>query len=351
MALLSVSNVAIKGLAATVPKRKASNWDYDLISEKERKLLIKTTGVETRRIVEEGVCTSDLCERAAQELLDELHWERGDIDVLIFVSQTPDYHLPATAIILQNKLGLSKRCMAFDINLGCSGYVYGLSVIGQLMSSGQLKKGLLLVGDTSSASIAKQDKTTYPLFGDAGTATALVYDKGAPDMHFNLQSDGKEFDAIIIREGMTRLNTVSSLSNPALLKEEKKRSTYQLELNGHTIFNFALREVAPNLKELLANQQSSIDTYDYFIFHQANLLMNESIRRKMKLPKEKVPMSIREFGNTSSASIPLTMITEMREALMTQSCALLLCGFGVGLSWGSATLTTDKLCCPKLIEI
>jgi len=167
MAFFSVNNISVKGIAAAVPKGELSNWDYNYISEQERKLLIKTTGVEKRRMVfNTGITTTDLCKAAAEKLLEKTGTSKEDISILVFVSQTPDYFLPASSVTLQNRLGLPKTCMAFDINLGCSGYVYGLSAISSIMSVGKMKKGLLLCGDISSAVLLPFcNMTPYPQMG------------------------------------------------------------------------------------------------------------------------------------------------------------------------------------------
>ncbi len=351
MSLFSTPNVRIAGIAAAVPRTQVSNWDYEWIALKERELLIKTTGIETRRVAPLGMTTSDMCFAAAESLLTAANWARESIDVLLWVSQSPDYHLPATGIVLQDRLQLPKSCMAFDINLGCSGYVYGLSVMASLLQSGQLKRGLLLVGDKSTYDLSYRDKSTYPLFGDCGTATLLEFNPDVPALHFNLQSDGAGKDAIIIPDGGIR----HPLSDETFVEKEYApgviRHRKNLWLDGMAVFNFTLREVAPNINDLLTQLGTTTADYDYFVFHQANKLMNESIRKKLKLPLEKVPYTLAAYGNTSSASIPLTMVVCLRDALQTQRQRILLSAFGVGLSWGSIALQTEDLVCPELIEL
>ena len=351
MAYLTIPNIQISAISACVPKNKECNRDYDWISDKERDLLIQTTGIEYRRIAPTHITTSDMCFASAENILNTLNINRDEIEILLFVSQSPDYFLPATSIILQDKLKLSKTTMAFDIQLGCSGYVYGLSVISNLMNSGKFKKGLLLVGDKSSFSPAKTDKSTYPIFGDAGTATLLEYDSTAEEMHFNLQSDGSGYKAIIIPDGGMR-NSYNEESDkmievaPGIVRNRKN-----LELDGIEVFNFSLREAVPNITNLLQHNQTNIEQYDFFIFHQANKLMNESIRKKLKIDPKKVPYSLKQFGNTSSASIPLTMVTELANEFSNKKTTILLSAFGVGLSWASASVTCNNLKCLPLIEI
>lgn len=351
MAFFSIQDIAVKGIAAAVPSNMVSNWDYDLLTESEKKLLIKTTGVEQRRMVVPGMTTSDLCFEAAEKLLKELNWKKEEIDILIFVSQSTDYYLPATSIILQHRLGLPKSCMAFDIGLGCSGYVYGLSVISGMMKATGLKKGLLMVGDVSTITCSKDDKSTYPLFGDAGTVTALQFDENAEPISFDLNSDGSGKDAIIIPHGGIR-----NLASPeSFVKEEIApgivRSKMELALNGLDVFNFSIKEVPNSLKEFLEKTETTPESYDYFVMHQANKLMNETIRKKMKFPPEKIPYSISKYGNTSSASIPLTIVSELSEALKNSNKKLLLAGFGVGLSWGSVSLNLNNVIFPEIIEL
>lgn len=327
MALFSVSNIKITGISASIPERTVSNSDLTNLSEEEMELLIKTTGIKERRIAESEMSASDLCLIAAEKLLKSLNWKKEEIDVLIFVTQTPDFKIPGTSMLLQHKLGLSTACMTLDINQGCAGYVYGLSTISNIMSSTGLKKGLLLVGDTISRLLEDADNSTVPIFSDAGSATAIEYDTKAEKMHFNLQTDGAKFDAIIA-------------PNNGFMK-----------MKGHEIFTFGLREVKPNLVALLQHCAKDESTIDYFVFHQANLLLNESIRKKLGIPIEKVPMTLGKFGNTSCATIPLTIVSEMKSDIEAKELNIVLSGFGVGLSWGSAVINISDIHCPDLIEV
>lgn len=349
MALLKTSYASIAGISACVPSATEKNTDYVQVNEQERNLFMQTTGVRERRVSPVEICASDLCFHAAEKLLSELNWKKEEINLLVFVSQSPDYFLPATSVILQHKLGLSKNTMAFDINLGCSGYVYGLSVISSLMNNPGINKALLLVGDKSTISLNPNDKTAYPLFGDAGSATAL--ERKENEIFFNLQSDGEGKNAIIIPGGGTRNRYYEGILKDTEEAPGIFRNACNLHLNGEEVFNFSLREVKPNVDELYRFSGKSIDETDYFVFHQANKLMNESVRKKMKIDISKVPYSIGRFGNTSSASIPLTIVTELKEQVTSQKLKLLLAGFGVGFSWGSVWLETEKLICPDLVEI
>lgn len=314
-------------------------------------MFYKTVGIKERRVASENTTCSDLCEKAAQYFFDNGITTRENIDVVIFVSQSSDYFLPSTAVILQDKLKLRKSVLAFDITLGCSGYVYGLSVINNFLQSGQFKQALLLAGDKSTISTNYEDKSAYPLFGDAGTATLLEYDPKASDMYFNLNSDGSGKNAIIIEHGHSRHPYSPESDIISEVEPGVKRAKKHLALNGQDIFTFALKEVPPNVKETLAFANKTIPDIDFFVMHQANKLINETIRKKLGIDKEKYPYSIELFGNTSSASIPLTLCLGLKDKLLKESLNLLLCGFGVGLSWGTAILKTDQLKAAEIIEL
>jgi len=351
MAGASIQNVRIGGISACVPKRVEENSDYELLSEDERRRVIQTTGIERRRTASNDICTSDLCFAAAEELLEELQWNRDEITAIVFVTQTPDYVLPATAVLLQNRLRLPKTALALDVNLGCSGYVYGLQVLASLMSAGGLAKGLLLVGDTISRTTSARDRSVAPLFGDGGSATALEFAAGANPMHFDFGSDGSGGEVIMIPGGAMRNPFGGQSLAVAEIAEGVARNQCQLALDPMEVFNFSIRAVPKTVQNALALAGKSVDGIDAFVFHQANLFMNEVIRKKLKIPEEKVPYSLREYGNTSSASIPLTIVSRLRERIAAEPLSLLLCGFGVGLSWATACVSTDAIVCPSVVEL
>jgi len=350
MALFSVPRIRISGMAACVPSQVVSNADYKWVSAKEREQLIKTVGVETKRIAPDGTTTSDLCVKAAEKLLEELGWNREEIQLIVFVSQARDYLIPATAGIIQDRLHLPKTTMAFDISLGCSGFVYGLSVAGSLLNATGIRKGLLMAGDIGHINASYRDKSTYPLFGDAGTVTALEVAESSPVMQFNLQGDGSGYRAIMIPDGGFRNLIDRSSFDYKKYGEGIRRHRLHVSLDGIEVFNFSLREVVPNLKALLKFAGRELNEFDYVVFHQANRLINETLRKMLKLEPEKVPYSIRKYGNTSSGSIPLTMVSELGNQMRTGKVKLLLAGFGIGLSWGSVILETDGILCPEVMD-
>jgi len=352
MAMATVSGVRVAGLASTIPKTSSTVEDMaNLFGEEAAKKISTTTGVRTRYIAGKDVCTSDLCVAATEQLLEKLGWERDSISLIIFVSQTSDYILPATAASIHGRLGLSKVCSAFDINLGCSGYVYGLWTIAQLMGSGMFERALLLVGDTSTDLISDRDRSANPIFGDAGTATALEKDTSASPMHFDLGTDGSGTEHLIVPAGGCRTPHSSVTAEMLEDKHGNIRSDDNLYMNGTEIFTFTLREVPPMLRRVLDHAQWTIDDVDAFVFHQANLFMLKHLVKRMKLDKEKVPLSIEEFGNTSSASIPLTMTHAIANRLQNETSRLLLAGFGVGFSWGAVTLTCSPMTVCDLVVV
>lgn len=354
MAFLEVKHVVIKGIAAAVPERTEYNKDFPKLSEEQLSQYIKTVGVKERRcaIHDGSLCTSDLCYEAAEKLLSELGWNREEIGLLVFVSHTQDYKLPSTACILQNRLGLSKEAMAFDVPLGCSGFVYGLGIAGNLVSQGFIKKALLLVGNTQSVYASPEDKSTALLFGDAGSAMALEYDKAQQDgFKFHYQTDGSGYENLIVPDGGCRHPFNEHSAEMEEFDEGIRRSRLHEKMDGGAVFTFAFFNVPKSLKALMKEYEVDAEKVDYLLLHQANKFMLDGIRKKLKFPEEKAPNNIDRFGNTSGTSIPLLMVTELREELQQRKLNLLCCGFGVGLSLGSAFFMTDHIVVPELIEV
>ncbi|KAF0842702.1 MULTISPECIES: ketoacyl-ACP synthase III [Methylovorus] len=351
MAQSVLHNVRYRGLTTCVPERAFSNvQDCPPEQRSERERLVRNIGIETRRVCLEGVVFSDLALVAAEKLIAGLGWEKSSIDALIVVTQSPDYPIPATAIILQDKLGLPHSTIAFDINLGCSGYAYGLFTLGSMLSAHGLKRGIMLVGDKSSNPLSL-DNGLLSLFGDAATATALEFDETAQPMYFNMGSDGSGHKAIIIEAGGQRVPIQPHHLERLPGADGISRKGTDVILDGPSILNFSIREVPVSVAQLVEFSPFSLEDIDYFVFHQANRMINETIRKKLGLPAEKVPMSLKDFGNTSSASIPVTINTRLQEALAQGPQRLLLSGFGVGLSWASCILNIENAYLPPLIEI
>jgi 3-oxoacyl-[acyl-carrier-protein] synthase-3 len=336
----SVHNISITGIAAAVPKQVTTN---------PANRSTKLTGVSERRVVEDGTCTSDLCYTSADTMLTDLNIDRTEIDVLIFVSQTPDYKLPVTSALLQDRLGLSQSCICFDIPLGCSGYVYGLYILSTLISNGTLKRGLLLAGDTISREVNPKDSSTCSLFGDAGTATLLSYDASAKPIHFNLGTDGSGYKSIIQTDGGSRNKTTTD----SFIEQEDVNGNIttplDIKLNGAEVYSFGTNKVSEVLLEFCEQLHIQPSQVDYVVLHQANKFMNDRIVSRLGFTNEQAISSIKSFGNTSSATIPLTIITNLEQTQQEQS--ILMCGFGVGLSWASAYVQQSNIHYNNLIQI
>ena len=352
MALLQFSGIGITGLSAAVPANTINNIDYTMYFDKDVVAgIVEKTGVKQRRFAPDGMTASDLCFAAAEKLLDDLKVDRTEIDLLIFVSQTPDYRMPATSIILQNRLGLSKCTAAFDINLGCSGFVYGLSVAYSLAMQPHIRKVLLLDGETRSKIYHPKDRQTAFIFGDGGVAALIEKNMNFQTSYFNLGSDGSRESLIKMDAGGYRNpSTLETLQEKVVDEYGNIRTDEHGYMNGPDVFNFVLREIPKSIKELYTFAEKDILTMDFYVFHQANSFMNEYLRKKLRIPIEKFPESISRFGNTSSVSIPLTIVDSLQNRLLGKK-EILICGFGVGMSWASAILTFSDCYISELQEI
>lgn len=349
MAFFHFKNVKVAGIAAGVPRRTVNNLmaDRRISPHYENVDFVATTGVVERRF-DTKLTTSDLCFKAAKQLISDLGWEKSDIDAIIMVSQTLDFILPATACIMQDCLGLPKECYAEDIQLGCSGWVYGMSNIAALISSGGIKKALLCAGDARSQYI-RPDKDD-PLFGYAGTVTALEYEEGNSGIMGHFGTDGSGYDAIIKPQGGTRYPITQETFKEVEI-DGKTYTGFTTRMKGMDVFSFGISTAPKSVKKLAERFGFNYLDADYFIFHQANKKMNDMIVKKLKLPLDKVQNCMPHFGNTSSASIPLTIVAELKDKAETGPRHFICCGFGVGLSWGTISFKTDNLKISSLVEV
>ena len=325
MALLNFKNVRVRAVAACVPKNveKISQLT-DLFTEKEMENFIATTGITERRIIpSESICTSDLCFVAAEHLLEENNIDRKSIDMLLFMTQGFDYISPATSPILQHRLGLPNTTACMDLTLACSGYVYALSAAMSYCASTNINRVLVLAGDVSSRTVDRHDGSFWPLVGDAGTAT-LVEKADCGEFFFDLESFGESYKSILIPGSINGRNPV----NPSGFDEKETKA----KLDGLDVFSFAISKVPKSVNHVLQTSKNDINSIDAFLFHQANGYIVNQIAKKLKIPQQKVPMNIDKFGNTSSASMPLMMVSNLRSVPCKK---WLLSGFGAGLSIGS----------------
>lgn len=352
MATFRVSNARIAGLTVAVPEQMTSveqfagKADFEAIQK-----ISASLGIVQRPTAPQDICASDLCAAAAERLLQRIGWTRDSVEILVFLSQTPDYALPATACVLQQRLGLSTGCAAFDVNLGCSGFPYGLWLVSQLISAGQLKRALLLVGDTLSRRVSPQDSATAHLFGDSGTATAVEFDPTASDMNFVMGTDGCGAAHLIVPAGESRRPHDQKSDQRTVRADGGIRSDEEISMNGPEVFSFTLKEVPALAKQTLQQAGWSLENVDSVVMHQANTFMLNHLGKRLKLPKEKMPLSLQEFGNTSCASIPVTMAACLSESLTTSAQKLMLLGFGVGFSWAGAAITCGPLACAEVLRV
>ena len=347
--MLKYDGIGIGAMAACVPSQIEYNRELSyFMTEEEIQKAIQNIGIEERRVAAKEVCTSDLCFKAAEQLLNDNAIDRNTIDALLFVSHTSDYLHPATAPILQHRLGLSKDTISFDIHLACSGYVYGLSTAYAYASQPGINRVLLLVGETMSKIVSRYDKVNTPLFGDAGTATLIEkgdYGKSV----FSLHSDGGGYEVMMVPDGGFRNPTTSESLVEEIDDNGDHRTRQQFRMDGMAVFNFGMSEEPRDIKNLLAEAGLDLAELDLLIYHQANKFTTDFFTKWLKFDKAKTPYSIRKFGNTSSASIPLTIVSELKNGYPERK-NVILSGFGAGLSWGSVLLDLRKCIISELIE-
>lgn len=327
MAILRTSQARIAGICSCVPKARFDNFKDPVdFTEEEVRKVTGMAGVTARRIAGESVCSSDLCSAAARQLLQRLNWEPHTIDALIMVTQTPDYFLPSTSCVIHQQLGLADSCAAFDVGMGCSGYPYGIWLAATMIQNGGIKRALVLHGETPTRFADKSDRSVSLLFGDAGSATALEWSPNGSDWHFALHTDGSAWKSMIIEAGGFRNRFAPD------------RRQHCVWMDGALIFNFTIKRVPALIDETLAAAETDADSVDYFIFHQSNHYIIKHLCSRKGLPMEKVPVILKEFGNTGGASIPLTITEAGLNRPSERPLRLMLLGYGVGLSWASSLL-------------
>lgn len=350
MALAILNRARIAGVASAVPKEIVSNSDYTVLSEEQREKIIKYTGIRYRRWAPSALCCSDLCQSAAEKLLAEMAWDRSEIGAVVFVSQTSDYPFPATAQILQDRLGLAKSCLAFDVNLGCSGYTYGLYLLGSLLEGSGIKRGLLLAGDVSKMH-GDNDPASAVLFGHAASATAMELSGEGKPIFFEMGSDGGGHQVIYVPAGGARNPVGADSFEKKDLDGGGSRGATDVVLDAAEIMNFTMREVPASIKRLLEFSNKAVADVDAFVFHQANLFINNQVGRKIGVKPDQAPSTLHDFGNTSSATIPLTITAKLRDRIAAEPQRVVMSGFGVGLSWASAYWDAENVVCPELVEV
>jgi 3-oxoacyl-[acyl-carrier-protein] synthase III len=346
-----ISNVALRGVVCALPGNARKVEEFGGVFDPQEVEKIKSTvGLREVYRVQPGQTAGDLCIEAANVLLDNLGWERDTVDGIILVTQCPDYFCPATACVAHGKLGLSDACIAYDVNLGCSGYVYGLWIASQPIVSGAAKRILLLAGDTSSVALSPEDKSVAMLFGDAGTATALEFSADAEPMSFVMGTDGTGASNLIVPAGAYRMRPTPERFERTRGDDGNVRGPMDLYMDGLAIFNFTLQRIPPLVRDTLEQHGWEKEQVDAFLFHQANAFMLKTLVKKMKLPDDRVLMNIAKYGNTSLASIPLLIADDLSDPARNGAPNVLMAGFGIGYSWAAAALTLSGLKTAKVLR-
>lgn len=351
MAFLKIPNVSIKGISACVPPKVEENKDIPFYTPEEAEKVIETTGIERRHVVSNGITASDLCLKAGEKLIADLGWEKDTIDAIGYVTQMPDYINHPTGFVIHEKLGLSQECLVLDIFHGCPGWVVGLSAITSMMSRGDLKRVIMFDGDISTAWNYAKDRESKPLFGDCGTAVALEYDESTAPLYFHFGTKSADGWSLVRQYGGTKNpHTAESWA------DELKMRSGQLEVSGNadtmdglSVFSFGITVPPKSIKKLCEYANINLEDIDKLLIHQANQMMIDKIAKKLKVDKTKTPSSLKNYGNTTSASIPLTICSECHDEYSSGKVNSVACGFGVGLSWGSVYFCTDKIVCPDVI--
>ena len=349
MAILRFNHVGMTAIAACVPSRVVSNYEMESFLSKEAvEKLVNAVGIKEKRFADSDVCSSDLCYKAAKKLMEDNNIAPESIDMLLFLSLTPDYIVPPTSSILQHRLGLPKTTGALDLSLACSGFVYALSTAFAYASVPGVNRVLLLVGETMSKLTNPRDKVNAPLYGDAGTA-ALIEKGDFEEAVFNLVADGEGENYVKIPVGGFR----HPVTADSLLEKEREegniRRDVDITMDGIGVFNHAVSMIPKGIRETMATAQIVADDIDYMVFHQANKFMLDFIVKRLKFNPDKVPFCISKYGNTSCASVPLTIVSELQGKLEGRK-RLLLSAIGAGWSLGTAYMVTKDCNVSEIIE-
>lgn len=349
MAKWRIKNVRMTGVSLCVPEKVITTKQIDILTPEEAEVFDNTVGIKRRHIASEGICASDMCEKAAFKLLEELGWEKESIDVLIFESVTGDYRTPPTSCILQDRLGLPDTTFCLDMPMGCCGCLYAITVGGNLLTNGAVRRALLLIGDTALRMGSMKDKSRVPLFGDGGVAIALEYDESAPEMVVDFHTYGKGYEALMTPHGGFR-----HPATPESFIEEDfgngiVRAPYHTLINGMNVFSFAISKPPRSVEQFLEVEQiDRNEDVDYFLIHQANKMIVDRVVKKLKLPIDKVPYNLEEYGNLGGASLPSLMVTKLRDQLTSGPQKLLMSSFGLGLSWATMSAILGPMVIPKI---
>jgi len=343
MAQWQIKNVALRGVTGTVPNNPKTTMDLGLFTQEEADTFDNTVGIKKRYVATDDICASDLCYDAAERLLAGLGWEKDSIDVLLFESVCPDYRTPPTSGILQARLGLPTSTFVMDIPMGCCGCIYAINIAGNLLTNGNVKRALLLVGDTATRMGSPKDKSRVPLFGDCGTVIALEYDPTAEDIVIDFNTLGSGYEALMTPHGGFRHPITPQSFEYEDFGNGIVRAPKDTLINGMDVFAFAISRPPASIKKVMQQYDLSIDNVDYFLIHQANKLIVDRIVKKLKLPLDKAPYDLQEFGNLGGCSIPMLIIYNLKKELTARPLTLVCSAFGLGLTWGTMVMRTQRM--------
>lgn len=337
MAIIKFNNVGLKALSAAVPHTIVKTRSMtDFYTPEAIEKFIEATGIEERRVISPGFCASDLCEMAANQIFDETEVSKEDIDVLVFVCQTPDYKSPGTSIILQDKLGLKKDTIVYDVNMSCSGFIHGMLMAYTFLQMPNVNNVMVLVGDTLSKWTSPKDKSTGMLLGDAGIASVFTKGDQYGESYISMQTDGSNYQSVMIIAGQSRMPSSEETLKMKEYEDGSIRNLEQVIMNGSDVFSFAISELPKDIKRLLQYAGKTIDEVDKYAFHQANNFMTNYIAKKSKANPEKILHSIQKYGNTAGTSIPLCMV-ENRD-LINENETFLMNAIGAGFTYGTVLM-------------
>ncbi len=331
---------SIRHISYSLPDKILTNADLASLYPgwTEAKILEKT-GISQRHVVTDTETAGDLAERAAIKLFDEHQIDPQTIDFILLATQSPDYFLPTTACMLQHRLGIATTAGALDFNLGCSAYVYGLSLAKGLIAGGIAANVLLLTAETYTKHIHPMDKSARTIFGDAASATLISVAETERIWQFQLGTDGSGFDKLIVPAGGMRLERSSKTALEITDDSGNTRSQDHLFMDGTEIFSFTITTVPRTVKETLEKNGLKMENIDLFVFHQANKYMLDFLCKKCKIAPEKFYMNFADCGNTVSSSIPIALARAAKDGTLKPGMKVMLVGFGVGLSWGATIIT------------
>ncbi|MBZ9652558.1 ketoacyl-ACP synthase III [Psychroflexus montanilacus] len=344
------SNIQISAVSVCLPQQTREVDSYvDTFGEENISKFKKMTGVNavSRALPEQTA--ADLGIEAGLNLFKNLKVDTSKIKIVVFVSQKPNYRLPSTAYFIHHHLNLSSDCVCFDINLACSGFIYGLNTVaGMLQSYGLEDKALLITADTSIKSLAPNDRTMSMLFGDSGSACLLSKTDNAPQLNFAFKSDGYRFKSIITPSGAFR--NIGKPTKRVKWSDDIFRSDYDTHMKGMDVFGFSISDVPALVKDFLNHLNKTEEDYDLFALHQANKYILKQLSRKLKISFEKIHLILDRYGNNSSNSIPLVLADIYGENKEDENSDIFMSGFGAGLSWGCAEATINKNIILKIIK-